>query len=153
MMNLLPAASLTLLATLEKMSLTRYLIAMGLATVVSTVSWILVVAFLEPQSGFVGLILFFVSFFLAVFGAASIVGYLVRRIFQRHIADFKIVAVSFRQATLFAMLLSVSLFLQSQRLFTWWTAALLLVFLSLIEAFFIAQSESRQSKLGGSHGT
>ncbi len=134
------------------MSLKRYLITMGIATIVSSVSWLLVVFFLDPQSGFVGVALFFVSFCLSMFGLASIAGYLLRKLFQRRETDFRLVAISFRQAGLLALLLGGSLFLQSQRLFTWWTALLLLLLVSIIEAFFIARSESRQAKAGDQRG-
>ncbi|MBI5405071.1 MAG: hypothetical protein HY976_02495 [Candidatus Kerfeldbacteria bacterium] len=134
------------------MSLNRYLIIMGIATLVSAGSWLLVVLFLDPTaSGVVGVTLFFGSFFLGVFGLCSIIGFVVRHVIQRHETSFRVVAISFRQAGWFAILVTVSLILQSQRLFTVWTAFLLLVMLSLLEAFFVARTASRPR--GGSYGT
>ncbi len=135
------------------MSLQRYLLTMGLGTLISGVSWILVLVFLDPQtSGFIGLLLFFTSFFLAMFGLSSLGGYFARRMFQRQETPFRLVAVSFRQAGLFALLLTASLFLQTKRLFSWWTALALLAFVSLMEAFFVARQGVRESQRGGSHG-
>lgn len=134
------------------MSLKRYLTTMAGGTAIAAASWVMVVLFLDPGStGLIGLLLFFASFWLIMFGLASIAGYVVRRIFQRREASFRLVAISFRQAILVAVLLTGSLFLQSQQLFNWWTALSLIVFLSLVEAFFVARAESRESS-GGSRG-
>lgn len=134
------------------MSLIRYLITMSIATLVAAASWVLVIIFLDPSAtGVIGVMLFFGSFFLMVFGLASTIGFLLRSLFQRREQPFRLVAISFRQAGLFAILLSVGLLLQSQRLFTWWTAFLLLVILSLVEAFFLARTATRQTH-GGSRG-
>lgn len=134
------------------MSIQRYLITMSLATVISAASWLLVLIFLDPEtSGIIGLTLFFLSFFLMIFGLVSIVGFVARRLLQRREESFRLVAVSFRHAALLALLLTSSLFLQSQRVFTWWTAILLLIFLTLIEAFFAARETARVQK-GGSRG-
>ncbi|MFH0829073.1 MAG: hypothetical protein V1907_02745 [Candidatus Kerfeldbacteria bacterium] len=137
------------------MSLTRYLTIMGIGTAISSASWIIVLMFIDPETiGFVGVALFFVSFFLMIFGIASIVGFVVRRLFQRYEVAFKLVAISFRQAILIALMLSGTLFLQSRRLFTWWTSIPLLVFLSLVEAFFVARSSiGRHSEPKENHGT
>lgn len=137
------------------MSLTRYIAIMGIGTVISAASWVIVLMFIDPETiGFVGVSLFFISFFLMIFGIASIVGFVVRRIFQRSEVAFKLVAISFRQAILIALLLSGTLFLQSKRLFTWWTSIPLLVFLSLIEAFFVARSSiGRHAAPKENHGT
>lgn len=135
------------------MSLTRYLITMGIATIVSAVSWVFVVAFIDPRnSGAFGLTLFFMSFFLGIFGMSSILGFLLRRLFQRRETSFRLVAISFRQATLLAVLVTGSLMLQAGRIFTFWTAFLLLFLLLLIEAFFVARASSREVQRGGLHG-
>lgn len=128
---------------------------MGTGTAIAAASWVMVLLFLNPQvTGAVGVVLFFVSFFLVIFGIASIVGYAARRIFRRHEIAFKLVALSFRQAILIAALLTGSLFLQSRGYFTWWTALLLLLFLTLVEAFFAARAtSSRHATPGGVHGT
>ncbi len=127
---------------------------MGTGTAIAAASWVMVLLFLNPHvSGMVGVVLFFVSFFLVIFGIASIVGYLARRIFQRHEIAFRLVALSFRQAILIAALLTGSLILQSRGYFTWWTALLLLTFLTLVEAFFAARTTSgRHASQGGAHG-
>lgn len=136
------------------MSLKRYLTTMAVGTAIAASSWVMVLLFLDPQStGFIGLVLFFSSFFLMIFGLASIVGFVVRWIFQRRETSFRLVSISFRQAILAGLLLTGSLWLQSQQLFTWWTAAALVMFLSLVEAFFVARAESRQSRNGGHRGT
>jgi len=135
------------------MSIYRYLFTMGIATVVSAGSWFLVLSFLDPlTSGAVGIALFFGSFCLTVFGLCSLAGFFVRRLIQRQETPFRLVAVSFRQAGLFAILITGSLMLQSQRLFTLWTAFLLLLTLTLIEAYFVARQASRRQH-GGSYGT
>lgn len=136
----------------SSMSLKRYLITMAMGTAIAAVSWVMVVLFLDPGStGLIGLLLFFSSFWLTVFGVASIAGFVVRWIFQRREASFRLVAVSFRQAILVAVLLTGSLFLQSQQLFNWWTVLSLIVFLSLVESFFVARAESREAR-GNSRG-
>lgn len=136
------------------MPLSRYLIIMGISTAIAAASWVIVILFLDPTvSGPIGLTLFFVSFFLTIFGIASVVGYTVRRLFQRREVAFRLVAISFRQAILVALLLTVSLFLQSRRLFTWWTSLALVAFVTLLEAFFVARSGTdRHAPHGGLNG-
>lgn len=125
---------------------------MMIATVIAAASWILVVLFLDPaSSGTIGVTLFFVSFFLTIFGMASMAGYAVRRLFHPSATPFRLVAVSFRQAALLGLLLTTSLFLQSRQYFTWWTAVSLFAFVSFLEALFAARDGARQR--GGSHGT
>lgn len=125
---------------------------MGFGTIIASASWMLVLFFLDPQSGVAGLALFFTSFSLTVFGIASLLGFFVRRLFQRKEPAFRLVAISFRQAALIALLLTAALFLQSHQLFTAWTALLLLFFVSLIEAFFAARTAAQQSQRGGTRG-
>lgn len=135
------------------MSLKRYLITMGIATAVALVSWSLVLIFFDPASGAIGRTLFFMSFFLSMFGILSVVGFFLRKVIQRSEAAFRLVAISFRQGALFALLLTSSMILLSQRLFTWWTSSLLLIFVTLLEAFFVARETNRSRHSGRSHGT
>lgn len=110
--------------------------------VIAILSWsgfVAVVNFINPnESGFVGHFLFYSSLFLATIATLSIFGFLLRsRILQGELA-FRQVAVTFRQAFWFGVLVIISLWLEARDLLTWWNLILLVIGLALLEFFFLS---------------
>ena len=122
------------------MSLKRFLIFMTIVTLICWIVWITVVFYIDPYStGFIGLLLFYVSLFFALIGTFSLLGFFFRVWFLKTEMVFKHVGIAFRQALLFALLVIGAFVLQGMRIFTWWNAALFIISLSLIELFFLTR--------------
>lgn len=113
----------------------------------SGICW-LVVGFIlnlvDPEAtNWLGIALFYISFFLASSGTAAILGFLVRFGLMKKEMEFNLVKVAFRQSFLFGLFLVLALFLLSQHLFTWINIILLVVVFAVIELFFINYKKSR----------
>lgn len=123
------------------MTLKKYLVLMGLATLICWLSWLTVVYFIDPQaSGTMGFICFFASLFFALLGTLSLLGLSLRLLVKREELPYKHVGISLRQALWFSILLTLSLTLLGQKLFVWWSIGLLILGLVIIEGFFLMQS-------------
>lgn len=114
-----------------------------LATVLSWLSWGIVIFSIDPQQiGFLGFFFFYFSLLLALFGTIFLVGFFVR--FKLQKGSFKItyyLKTSFRQALFFSILIIGSVILQSQGLLTWWNIILFILILTALEFFFITKQK------------
>jgi hypothetical protein len=127
------------------MSLKYYLIIMSVATLVCWVAWLMVLYYINPtEAGVVGFLIFYSSFALAVLGTFSLLGFFGRVWFSKEQIIFRHLGVAFRQAVWFAILLAVSLILQSQGLLTWWNGLLLITFLTIVEFMFLSRKTAGQ---------
>jgi len=119
------------------MSLTKYLIVMFLATILSLTALYIVIHSVNPlATNLLGFVLFYISLFFAITGVLSLFGFCLRYIFQKNQFITHAVLVSFRQAVLLAILVIVSLYLQSQNLVAWWNLLILICILMVIEYGF-----------------
>lgn len=129
----------------HNMTLRRYLMTMSMTTLICWGCFVIVLFRIDPNtSGVIGLGLFFVSLFFAVWGTLSLFGFFVRYLLKRNTVPFRHIGISLRQALWFAILLTVTLFLVSQELLVWWMSLFLIGGLTILEGFFLARSlESR----------
>jgi len=128
------------------MSLRKYLIIMGIGSLICWGAWLLVIFKIDPfSSGFIGLVSFYLILFLSIMGTLFLIGFFVRFILLKRSVLFRHIGVSLRQAILFSILIIFSLLLQANRLFTWWNAILLILSLTLLEFFFLAR-EAREGR-------
>lgn len=129
------------------MSLRKYLLIMGLGSLFCWLALVVIVFKIDPyNAGFIGLFSFYLILFLALVGTLSLVGFFIRFIFLRKMVLFRHIGVTLRQAVLFSVLVAVSLMLQSNQLFTWWNALLLILSFTLLEFFFLSR-EGRKENL------
>lgn len=128
------------------MSLVRFLIFLGIGTVLSWAAWVLVLNMLEPYGGgFVALALFYSSFFLAGVGTLTIIGFFLRYWLEKEKIPFNQIRVALRQGVLVVGGFVVALMLQAQRLLNPWSIIVLLLLIAVIEIFFLAgQSKYEQ---------
>ena len=125
------------------MSLTRYLILMTLATLLCWGAFLIVIYSVDPfETVTLGFVLFYLSIFFALVGILSLIGFLVRYIFNKNQFITQQVIVSFRQAILLAILVTASLYLQSNGLIAWWNLLILVVLLVVIEIGFMYGSKA-----------
>ena len=128
----------------ETMSLKKYLFLMVLATVLCWAAWLFVLFFINPKgAGIVGLTFFYLSLFLGLLGMFSVLGFAVRYLFKRTEFTYRQVKTAFRQGAMFSLLLTSSLFLQSQRLLVWWNMILFVALLAVVEYFFLSEEERK----------
>jgi len=122
------------------MTLKSYLILMTISTFFCWLAWGMVLFFIDPtQAGFIGLLFFYLSLFLALTGTISLISFFLRTLILKNEIVFRHVIISFRQAVFFSMVIVGSLFLESKDLFTWWNITFLVLFLTVLEFFFISQ--------------
>ncbi len=112
-------------------------------TIIFWIGFAATLAGINPeQGGGAAVLLFFINLFFALTGTIYLISYVIRlKIFGKS-ALYRNIQVSTRQAGLFAILISSTLWLQSQRLLTWYNVILLILGLTVLEFFFI----SRQSR-------
>lgn len=116
----------------------RYVFIMGLATLVCWLSLGIVILRIDPYTaGSIGLLLFFVAVFFACWGTLSLIGFGMRAAVLKSTPLFAHVGISLRQAIWFAILLCLTLFLISQRLYEPWMPFVLIIALASIEIFFL----------------
>lgn len=120
---------------------------MGFGSLVCWGAWFLVIFNIDPyNSGFIGLASFYLILFLALLGTLSLIGFFIRMIFIKKAVLFRQIGVSLRQATLFSVLIMLSILLQANKLFTWWNAILLVIGFSLLEFFFLSRESSQETE-------
>jgi hypothetical protein len=112
---------------------------MGFGVVLAVATLFLVLFRTEPgTAGWLGFTLFYLSLFLTLVGAVSIIGFVVRVLMHRDEMLAKLVTLSFRQAVLLSALAVGALMLHSRSLLTWWNSALIVVAVTVIEFIFIS---------------
>jgi len=122
------------------MSLRQLLIIVAGATVICWLSWIMVLFEVDPTtSGWVGLLVFYLSLFFALLGSFFLIVLLTRKYLLKKIElEHKIVGSSFRQSFFFALIIIGALFLQSKRFLTWWNIIILILAIGALEYFFLS---------------
>ena len=120
------------------MSLRAYLALMGFGTLIAAATFFLILFRVDPaNAGFLGFCLFYLSMFLAVAGALSILGFVIRVFSHRGEMLSRLVALSFRQAVLLAALAVGALALHAHGLLSWWNSILLVAAVTIVEFLFI----------------
>lgn len=128
------------------MPLKHYLLLMAAGTALAWCAVGLVVGTTDPSVAQAPVFAaFYVSLLLALTGTFSLVGFVLRiGLLKRQLVVSRHVAVSFRQAVLLALLVTVALFLRSQGMLTWWSALLIVIALTLLESFLISAQTGRR---------
>ncbi len=113
---------------------------MILATATCWFSLWVVVFFVDPTiTNWFGFVIFYLSLFLSLVGTLSLLGFIIRFLFNKNEFAFRQVITAFRQSILFALLICGALYLQSYRLMSWWNLLILIVLLTVVEFIFIAR--------------
>ena len=127
------------------MSLKKYLFIMTLITLVCWLAWLLVLFYLNPQeAGFAGFLFFYTSLFFALFGTFSLLGFFGRVWFSKEQIIFRYLSISTRQSLWFSILLVGTLLLQGSGFIRWWNVLFLIIFLTLLEFFFLSRKVVRR---------
>ena len=117
------------------MTLRQYLFLMSIGSFICWVAWFFVLGSIDPkQAGVAGFLFFYVSLFLALTGAVSVVGFLIRkRVVKNDDAVFHHVKHTFRQALLISAVIILGLLLLQAKLLTWWIGVMLILLFAIFE--------------------
>lgn len=122
------------------MSFRSYILLILFSTILCGSSLMIIIFSINPYEANVLIFAFFyLSLFLSLTGVITIVNSVIKKIFIKNKILFRQIAVSFRQAILFALLITICMALQSQRILVWWNMLLLIAVLSTIELFAISK--------------
>lgn len=113
---------------------------MILATLLAWLGFFIIVNIFDPYQGeIVVFILFYFVLFLATLGTLSLIGFWLRKLWNRKRGIARVmVSESFRQAIIFSLALVVALVLQANRLLSWWNLLLLVLIATIIEFMILA---------------
>ena len=121
------------------MTVRTFLVGSFVSSVVFWGIWLLIVLWVSPSEiPIVGLILFFLSFFLAVASVAALLGYGLRRLIIPSQFPAYRVRTSLRQALLLGGFMDLLMFLQMQRLLRWWVTVIMIILVLSIEFIFLS---------------
>ncbi len=122
------------------MTLRTYLNLMVVATFFAATAWFLVIYYIDPvEAGGMGLGLFFATLFFTLVGIFTVIGFSLRKYFLNNELLFTLIGLSFRQAVWISLIIVGLLIMQGARILNWWDAALLIVSVSLLEAYFLTE--------------
>lgn len=126
------------------MTLKNYLIVMSFLTIICLVVLGLMINLIDPSStNWLGFSLFYLALFLSLSGALALFGFFIRFVVLKKTLAFYAVATAFRQSFLFALFISISLFLLSINLLTWLNVSLLLIVFSILELFIASYRKNK----------
>jgi len=112
------------------MSLKKYLLSMTGLTLLSWGIFIFLMTSIDPKiTNWVGFVFFYFSLFLALSGTLALIGFIIRKKIVKEVLDFCIVKTSFRQAFLFSILITATLFMLGEHLFSWINIIILIIIL------------------------
>lgn len=130
------------------MSIKKYLILMGIATLICWLSLITVLYCIDPTAtSTIGYICFYASLFFSLLGTFSLIGLCARLLLKREEIPFRYIGISLRQGLWFSILVTTSLLLMGQKLFTWWSMGLLVLGLIILEIFFLSFRAMKNNNL------
>lgn len=120
------------------MSLKLYLWLVGLASFLALVSFLAILWFFSPENiGGLILVLFFLSFFMALCGFFGLLAFYFRHRRHKDKPSIYFLGISFREGTLLSILLVGFLAMLFFQIFYWWTALIFLIIIVAIETTFL----------------
>ncbi|MCK5460218.1 hypothetical protein KAI52_03820 [Candidatus Parcubacteria bacterium] len=122
------------------MSFRFYILLILFSTILCGSALTIIIFSVNPNEASVLIFAFFyLSMFLSLIGISTIINSIIRKIFVKNKILFRQIIISFRQAILFSLLITISMALQSQKILSWWNMLLLIAALSTIELFAISK--------------
>ncbi|MDD5397200.1 MAG: hypothetical protein PHW24_04045 [Candidatus Moranbacteria bacterium] len=123
------------------MKLKSYLWGIRISAAATLAAWILIVKQVDPEkAGAIGQILFYGSTFLLLSGLFILFfSWLRRHVGGNEETALIYIGVSFRQGILMSVLAIFLLFLQQNRVLTWWDGALSVAGIFLVELYFLTR--------------
>lgn len=109
----------------------------------SWAGWFLVVTKLSPfESMGLGLTFFFLTFFIALTGTFTVLGFYFRVWLLKNEIFYKHINVAFRQGVFLSLIAVFSLVFQMIRVLNWWSGLLLITIAVLLEFYFSSRDSA-----------
>lgn len=125
------------------MSLKTYLVGIAISTFLCWSAFFLTITNIDPfAADYSGLASFFISFFLGTLGLTILIMMYIRSRMSSVAELYEKMPVLVRQSLLISFGLTAILWMQSMRVFRWWTGLMLVIILILIELSFYANKIS-----------
>ena len=122
------------------MTLRTYLLGMIISTILCFFSLILIIVYVDLETaGFIGIILFFLMLFFSLSGLFALLGFYLKRKFFKSKVEFGQIGTAFRQGIFLSLIFNGMLILQRLGMLFWWSAALFIVGISLLELYFMSK--------------
>lgn len=122
------------------MNFHKYLGIIGASALFAWMGWALVVTQLSPyENTSIALILFFITFSIALTGTFTVLGFYFRMWLFKNEIFYKHINVSLRQGVFLSLIAVFCLVFQMLRVLTWWSGLLLIVSAVLLEFYFSAR--------------
>ncbi|TES96313.1 hypothetical protein E3J85_01205 [Patescibacteria group bacterium] len=122
------------------MRLQSYLLGIGASSIICWIAFILTILYISPETSRVlALSCFFVSFFFALAGTFTIIGFYIRTWASHNELYYANINISFRQGIFVAFAFVGILALQALNLLTWWDGILFVAIIILIEFYFLTK--------------
>jgi hypothetical protein len=126
------------------MSLIRFIVILSIGTILSWLTWTVVIVSLDPYTGGgLALLLFYVSSWLAALGTITIIGFFLRAWWEKESVYFRQVATALRQGALISTGATIALLLQGARWLNIWSGISLVLLVLVTEMFFLAGQARR----------
>ena len=126
------------------MSLKIYIFLITICTIFCWISFGIILWNTNPfETEILSFILFYFSLFLSLIGTIALIGSLIRIKFKRNKFVLKQAIIAFRQAIWFSSIVVFFLILQSFNLLFWWNISLFILFLAVLEFFFISLEKNK----------
>jgi hypothetical protein len=122
-----------------------YLFTVSVFTLLSFLGLVAIIYFLDPTVGTMHKLLFYLDFGVFTFMLFILIGYSIRKKFGQRELQIIHFRTSLRQALWFSLLITVSLFLFSNNLFSIVNTILLIIVLIFLESFFISRQEKQDN--------
>lgn len=120
----------------------KILYIIGIASIISWLSWILVISNLDPyESTAMSLSLFFISLTLSLVGTFTIILFFLKKIRTQHELSVKHVMISLRQGILLSVTTIICLALLMLGLLRIWNGLLIVIIITLLEFYLSGKDD------------
>lgn len=127
------------------MTFGKYLFLIILAALVAVGTWGLVLWRIDPfETGFFGIALFYLTFFIALFGVSLVILTVYRVYLRKHPFVFRETIISCRHAVLLSVYATALLALVSQQMLHWWMFLVLSFVILACESFALLMDHTRE---------
>ena len=125
------------------MTLKIYISGIVFTTALAFTAFFIIIGFFSPENAdLLIMLLLFLSLFIGLMGFFSLSGFFIRKRKTPVYHSFKFLGISFRQGTLFSLLLTGTLFLRAYAgNYWWWGGLVLLLLISGAEMHFLRNQE------------
>lgn len=123
----------------------KYIIIILFAGIFGFLSFLIVIFRLDPifTSGYLPIILFYISLFIFLSSLFTIISYFVRFIMYKEETYFSHIIISLREGMIFASFIILSLIMQRFRVLTLLTLFLLFITFLLLELYFLSNDKHK----------